>query len=120
VEAGIVSDRLDKYRQALRKLRSACPVSKPVRVRRRLGPNPLDSDGKACCGFVNLSRDKRHLNLTVFDRYGARRQTAEELQDVAIHEWAHAMAWDLENADGIHGSAWGLAYSRAYLAVVEG
>jgi hypothetical protein len=36
-----------------------------------------------------------------------------------IHEWAHAMAWD-GTVTGDHDETWGVAYSRAYRAVVEG
>ena len=35
--------------------------------------------------------------------------------DTAIHEWAHAMSWDVSGED--HGPHWGISYAEAWTAV---
>jgi len=38
--------------------------------------------------------------------------------EVLVHEWAHAMTWDLEHARcPSHSAYWGVAYADAYRAV---
>lgn len=114
--------RYAKYRQALRALRAECPVAMgvPVRVRLNHAPNPLDEFGKAQCAYETVNRAGTGITIVLRTRYGNRLQTAEELQEAIIHEWAHAM---VENGDPghhncpDHEATWGVAYSRAYNAV---
>lgn len=39
--------------------------------------------------------------------------TGNELADAIIHEWAHALVWDVPGAEE-HGPEWGVAYARCY------
>lgn len=46
------------------------------------------------------------------------RRTPELLRlEVLAHEWAHLLAWDVEEVE--HGPEWGEAYSRCYRALWE-
>jgi len=110
-----MTEQFAKYRRALRALRAECPCDRPVRVRLKWGPNPLDAHGKAVSGFTAESRDRRSVNITVAVRYGDRYHTPEELQDVIVHEWAHALAWCSHEH---HSAEWGVAYARCWQAAV--
>ena len=113
------------FRRTLRALRAECPMSLKVRVRvRRTGRRHADE----LFGWVSESRDGRHLNLTIRDWVRPRaeggrlrRQLAAEVRETLVHEWAHAMAWTPEGHPNTtdHDAAFGIAYSRAYGAVVE-
>lgn len=45
------------------------------------------------------------------------RRSYEVVLDCLIHEWAHAMVWDVQDAD--HGPIWAAAYGQAYGVVIE-
>jgi hypothetical protein len=42
------------------------------------------------------------------------------LLDILTHEWAHCLVWGAALDDDPHGPLWGVAYSRAYLAMLAG
>ncbi len=46
-----------------------------------------------------------------------RRLDESRLIDTLIHEWAHGLAWGLE--EDFHGEKWGVAYSRVYRVFLE-
>ena len=48
------------------------------------------------------------LNKTLSER---------QLIDTLIHEWAHGLAWGLE--EDFHGEKWGIAYSKVYRAFLK-
>lgn len=45
------------------------------------------------------------------------RQPFQQLLDTLVHEWAHAMVWEADDAD--HGPIWGVAWARAYNVGLE-
>lgn len=65
-------------------------------------------------GRTNWNELEGHMDIQIEVR-----QQWESMVDTLIHEWAHAMVWDLHLADS-HDEFWGLAYSRAYRAVMAG
>jgi hypothetical protein len=105
-------NRYAKYRQALRALRLECPVDLPVRVR-------LNHRTTDCYGWT--TRTKGGLSITVCTQYNRRLKcNANELRDTLVHEWAHAMvSAPCEASEGHHDALWGVAYAKAYRAVVE-
>ena len=88
-------------------LREVLPVGRPVDVR-------------ICC-----LRESNAAGLTLPGPLGSLVVLVEEHMlgpeqvRALVHEWAHAMSWG-DNVCGDHDEAWGVAYSRAYRAVIEG
>jgi len=108
-----------KWRNTLRALRAECKPLLPVRVLLRPGPQPY-------YGYARLNRDRKGFLIVVYKTIdsgfeGIRAQTAGELADTLIHEWAHVLAWSglTHESFGAHDAEWGVAYSRCYQAVVE-
>lgn len=109
--------------RTLSALRAECPTAMAVPIRvRRTGRDRVDGGG---FGRSAASRDGRHLNVIVrtWVRVDGRlrRATTEEVRDTLIHEWAHCMTWTPEGHPNLtdHDASFGVAYSRAYAAVVE-
>ena len=65
-------------------------------------------------GHTNWNELEGHMDIQIEVR-----QQWESIVDTLIHEWAHAMVWDLNSKDR-HDDFWGVAYSRAYRAVMAG
>lgn len=107
-----MSDRFKKYRTALRALRLECPTDIPVRVR-------LNHTCTQWYGWT--SKTKGGLTITICTRYTRGRLCNEsELRDTIVHEWAHVMvAAPCTAGQGHHDALWGVAYAKAYAAVVE-
>ena len=86
------------YARIVRLLKKMCPVEHPVSVRRVPLSEELDGD----CQFRNdcfLIRINRNLE-------------EHEAIETFLHEYAHALAWDVTKDD--HSDDWGKAYSRLY------
>lgn len=96
---------MEKYYQAVRKLRKECPVIHPIKVRRTAISKPLYGD----CGFRKEDGGFYIRILKSLDEITA--------IETLIHEWAHAMTWFSVAAiaeEGDHNSEWGVAYARCY------
>ena len=100
--------RLDRKRwtEAIAALRTLCPVYRyEVTVRRCTMP-------KDCDGYVRPDGDTK---LSV--RVNRALETSQAVE-VLVHEWAHAMTWDIEHERSwSHSAYWGVAYAEAYRAV---
>lgn len=95
-------------RQALRILREEAPPLFPVRVRRRRLETIWGQ-----CRFVERGKT-RYFSISVESR------VPEPLVvETLIHEWAHAIAWQLGKTVEDHGPEWGVAYARLYRLVVD-
>lgn len=98
--------RLDRPRwtAAIEALRTLCPVYRyTVTVRRCVMPD--DGYVRPDAGDALAVRVNRALD------------TPQALE-VLVHEWAHAMTWDIEHERSqSHSSYWGIAYAEAYRAV---
>ena len=85
------------YRQFSRALKKRWPKYK-VEIRR-----------------LKLADGKLGLCTKMSSRHFLIRVTKEASEnfaiDILMHEWAHILAWDVEQD---HGPEWGLAYSRVY------
>jgi hypothetical protein len=90
------------------KLRVLCPTRYPVEVRRvrSLG----DAFGDCDLAVVNRRRRFRIRLLASLDPHFQ--------VWVLVHEWAHAMTWELTHErHSDHGAHFGIAYSEAYTAI---
>ena len=95
-----------RWRDAVQALRTLCPVTKyEVTVRRS---RMAQGDDGEC-----RQLDKHRLFVKV-----NREIPAPFDLEVLVHEWAHAMTWDLEHDRcPSHSAYWGVAYADAYRAV---
>lgn len=94
------------WEDALKSLREECPPRYPVWVvRKKL------NDQWGYCEFDEAKgRFLIVLNSTAHPNF---------MLDLLIHEWAHAMDWfSPEDGDTDHPASWGVAYARAYTAVM--
>lgn len=93
-----------EWRHALSSLRTLCDPGQKVYVRR-----VMMSDGY----YGDCEKKRGHFNIRL-----SKAMNFHESLLVLIHEWAHAMSWDLQNRrDPHHDEHWGVCYSRCYRAV---
>ena len=106
------------FQRILAALRSKCPPALPVVV--RIGRVAAGLHG--CC-----YRDDQMFVVRISNQL-----EEETAVDVLVHEWAHAIAWNLEHdrlvdcprisrdqfSVATHGPDWGVAFSRAYVTYV--
>ena len=85
-----------KWRKTLSWLRREHPLGKRVRVRQK------DMEYQGLCDYVNHCFE-----------IDIRKQCFSLRMDTLLHEWAHAMTWFGNDADG-HGPEWGLMYAKLY------
>lgn len=94
------------------KLRRRLPTLFPVRI--FWSPKRLDSNALATTEFVTPDGGTPFFLITL----SIRRLTGLPpwlVQDVVVHEYAHAIVWTAEHTNlKDHGSLWGAAYSMAY------
>jgi hypothetical protein len=107
------------FQRILAALRSSCPPALPVVV--RIGRIAAGLHG--CC-----YRDRQMFVVRISNQLDE--ATAV---DVLVHEWAHAIAWNLEHdrlvncsrisrdqfSIATHGPDWGVAFSQAYVTYVK-
>lgn len=86
------------YKRVVRLLKSKCPATLPVNVRRVRVPK----------GHDGLCEIKSERFLIRIDRNLLEHEAIETL----LHEWAHAIAWP--ECEHQHSDEWGKAYSRVY------
>ena len=91
---------------ALKALREECPPLYPVWVVRL-----KQTDSWGMCTF---EPDRERFVIVVQPH-----ESLSYMLDLLIHEWAHAMDWfSPEDGDTDHPASWGVAYARAYNAVM--
>jgi hypothetical protein len=90
------------YKTVVKLLKKECPPKLPVRVRRV--KTPKEEDGSC--------RKKEDHFLIKIDNTLSEHEAVETL----IHEWAHALVWDITQE---HTNEWGKAYSRVYRVVLK-
>ena len=97
-------------RHMLRELRAMTPPLLPVVVRRR--------KLQTMVGHCLLK--KRRGRPAYFTISLDSQIPAKHLPEVLVHEWAHALSWQLGpyNVDD-HGPDWGIAYARLYQLVID-
>ena len=85
-------------------LRTRLPMSKA----RRLVVRRCMMSERGC---TTLSDNETTITITIASRLSSREQ-----QDILIHEWGHALAFDKEDA---HDEEWGKWTAVAYRLVIE-
>lgn len=104
---------LDTFQAVTAALVEDCPVAYNVKL--EVGPI-----GAKIAGFTTHVREfgdePEHLYIMVDPR-----QSDQGVLDTLIHEWAHAMVWDASEGEEYagHGPLWGVAYARAYRAMLK-
>ena len=93
---------------AIEDLKTECPLLFPVTVRRV----PLSD--LASCDLLD-SGDKHRFAISIHRDAGFQYQLY-----LLVHEWAHAMTWMMVDNPGTdHCELWGVAFSKAYQAVIH-
>jgi hypothetical protein len=95
---------VETYPKVVRYLKKTFPPNCPVSVRRLRLSEHLDGD----CQFRG---DRFVIRIN-------RLLPEHEAIEVALHEWAHVMAWWRCSVDD-HCDEWGRAYSRVYRAFLK-
>lgn len=95
---------METYRRVIRFLKRELPPYYPVSVRRLRLSDSLDGD-------CQLKGEKFLIRIN-------RNLSEHEAIEVALHEWAHALAWWRCPLDE-HCDEWGKAYSRVYRAFLR-
>lgn len=97
-----------RLRRNLRALRSKVPPVWPVVVRRRRIVGHW--------GTVNLVKEPSpHFVLNLDPALAP-----DRLDEVLIHEWAHALSWTTEHPSvQDHGPEWGISYAKTYTALLD-
>jgi hypothetical protein len=84
-----------------RKIRTLCPLDKPVRIRRVTGPD---------CGLCWDFPDHYLIHLN-------RDLCRQATWDTLIHEWCHLMRGEFENdPEGLHDDTFWILYGSIYRA----
>ncbi len=86
------------FRKVAHFLRNNAEVEYPIYIRRIKMPYDLD-------GLCHFTGEHFYIKIN-------KDLSEEHCVDVALHEVAHAMAWDKKGDD--HGPNWGIAYSKIY------
>ena len=97
---------MSRYYDYLRTLREWHPTKYPVWVRRCLLTGIYGSTQL-------LDEPYTHFLITLNSSL-----KEPDLLHTLLHEWAHAVSWDLEEEED-HGEEWSLAYGRIYQDFVE-
>lgn len=99
-----------RFYGAIRTLATECPLNAGFQVQ-------LMEIDAAVWGMTWWDEDQWLYRIQIDAR-----QPMHAVIDTLIHEWAHAMVWDasVDERYDAHGPIWGVAYARAYRAVVYG
>lgn len=111
----IPSTRFERAEQVLRWLRDGWPLNRPIRIKwvaRLIDDTAEANREKDYTAELFLREDGFEIQLS-------RRccRTWEATIDTIIHEYAHAMVWDVPH---FHGRAWGAEYGELYEAFHDG
>lgn len=88
-------------REVFRELKEEIPLGVPV----RLVSDPTIEEW----GYTTWDEEAWEFVLTIHP---------DADPEVVVHEWGHLMTWDAV-VESVHGPIWGVAYARAYRAVIE-
>ena len=98
--------RVARWRQAVDALRSFCPVQKYEVVVRRC---KLPAGDEGDCRKIGPKKMMVRVSKEIPQPY---------CLEVLVHEWAHALSWDIEHERSVsHSAYWGVAYADCYRAV---
>jgi len=93
----------------LRKLEQELPLPHPAVLRMvKL---------KDCYGTCELRENKRYGLHFLINIHPPERISEESLyvcKETLLHEYAHAMSWNMASTEGGHGEAWACAYAAIY------
>lgn len=109
-----------KFRLILRLLRKDFPAEYPVRVRREENSSLKQKGYKdppyGWCWLSNENKPKseRYFSITINKNVSWRQQF-----ETILHEWAHALTWNLLVEGKDHGDLFHRAYGNLYRRYIE-
>lgn len=93
----------------LRKLEEGLPLPHKVLLRVvRL------KDCYGTCELRDTARDGRHFLINISPPETVTYESLYVCQETLLHEYAHALSWNMASTEGGHGEGWGCAYAAIY------